>query len=267
MIALDLKKKRGFIPLKPLKWYRSLASKKGRIAAEAFIVEGEKAVEHILKNHPDRVCEIVMTNKCSSLYDHFFPRIVTEAQFRSISQMKSPQGILAIVQLPLEMYSHQLPGQTGTKILLLEDIQDPGNIGTLIRTAAAFNFSGIIMTENCADPLSPKCIQASAGSIFSIWIRRTFRYIEIIKDLREQEYVIIAADLGGCDHLSEIYNNKRIMLALGNEASGLSDRILKLSDFQVKLPISREKSESLNVAVCGGIFMYLSSVTCKNSFY
>ena len=227
-------------------------------------MEGEKAVEHILKNHPDRVREIIMTKKLTSLHNHFPLRIFTENQFRSISQMKSPQGILAIVHLPLEIYSDQLPEQIGKKILLLEDIQDPGNMGTLIRTAAAFNFSGIIMTENCADPLSPKCIQANAGTIFSIWIRRTFRYIELIKALKEQEYLLIAADLDGCDNLSQIYNNKRIMLALGNEASGLSERILKLSDFQVKLSISREKSESLNVAICGGIFMYLSSVNSKD---
>lgn len=88
-------------------------------------MEGEKAVEHILKNHPDRVREIILTKKLTSLYNHFPLRIFTENQFRSISQMKSPQGILAIVHLPLEIYSDQLPEQIGKKILLLEDIQDP----------------------------------------------------------------------------------------------------------------------------------------------
>ncbi len=166
---------------------------------------------------------------------------------------------MAVVHLPVDMYSGYLPEDVGDKILLLEDIQDPGNVGTLIRTAAAFDFSGVIMTENCADPLSPKCVQATAGTVLSVWLRRTTRYLEITKALRKDGYPLIAAELNGVAEPSILYRQSKLLLALGNEAAGLSKALLDAADYRLRIPTVREKAESLNVAACGAICMYLSS--------
>jgi TrmH family RNA methyltransferase len=132
-------------------------------------------------------------------------------------------------------------------------------VGTLIRTAAAFDFSGVIMTENCADPLSPKCVQATAGTVLSVWFRRTTRYLELIKALRESGYPLIAAELNGVAEPSILYHQSKLLLALGNEAAGLTRALLDVADYRLRIPTVRKKAESLNVAACGAICMYLSS--------
>ena len=158
----------------------------------------------------------------------------------------------------MDTYSDRLPDNTGAKILLLEDVQDPGNVGTLIRTAAAFDYSGVILTEKCADPLSPKCVQSTAGTVFSLWIRRTARYLELAEELKHSGYSLVAADLGGVEDTSVLQRRNKLLLALGNEASGLSDSVLNASDYRLRVPTIRGKAESLNVAACGAICMYLS---------
>jgi len=206
-------------PLKPLKWYKNLATAKGRLEAGAFLVEGDRGIRQIMSLHPDEIMEIITIEKPPPLYHNYSIRFVTKRQFHLISSTQAPQGIMAVVRLPRDVYSEHLPENIGTKILLLEDIQDPGNVGSLIRTAAAFNFSGVILTEKSADPLSSKCVQSTAGTILSVWLRRT----------------------------------------LGNEAAGLSQAVLNISDYRLRIPTIQEKAESLNVAACGAICMYLSS--------
>ncbi len=249
------------MPLKPLKWYKTLATKKGRLEAGAFLVEGNRAIKQIVATHPDEIIEIIAIEKSSPVYHNYSIRYVTDRQFRSISQIKSPQGTIAVVRLPLNTFSDYLPETVGTKILLLEDIQDPGNVGTLIRTAAAFNFSGVILSDKCADPLSRKCIQSTAGTVLSVWIRKTTHYLRLIESLKKEGYSLVAADLNGVKDPSILYSQDKVLLVLGNEASGLSESILKTSNHRFQIPIIRQRAESLNVAACGAICMYLSSST------
>ena len=244
---------------KPFKWYRRLATKKGRLEAGAFIVEGTKPINQIISNHPDEIIEILTIEEPLPDYSNYVVRLVTESQFRYICQTKTPQGVMATVRIPADIWSDCLPDDTGNKILLLEDIQDPGNVGTLIRTAAAFNFSGAIMSENCADPLSPKCVQATAGTVLSIWLRRTKNYLELISALRKGGYTIAATDLNGIEEPALLSRQSKLLLALGNEAAGLSIAMLNVADYRLRIPTIQEKAESLNVAACGAICMYLSS--------
>lgn len=248
---------------KPIKWYRNLATGKGRLEAEAFLIEGDKPVKQIINNNPDEIIEIVSTEELSLSYPQKYPRrIVTESQMRSISSSKTPQGIVAVVRLPMDTYSDQLPDNIGTRILLLEDVQDPRNVGSLVRTAVAFNYSGVILSEKCADPLSPKCVQPTVGTVLSLWIRRTSRYPELIAELKHKGYILVAADLDGVENPSVLQCQNQLLLALGNEASGLSKSLLEVSDYRLRIPTMREKAESLNVAACGAICMYLSC--CKH---
>ncbi len=247
------------VPLKPLNWYKKLATKKGRLEARAFIVEGERAIRQIIDNHPDELAEILTIEEPRAVYRRYPLRFLTRGQFHSICSTITPQGIMAVVNLPRGVYSEKLPNDTGNKILLLEDIQDPGNLGTLIRTAAAFDFSGVIMTESCADPLSPKCVQATMGTVLSLWLRKTTKYLDIVGNLGKDNYTLVATELNGMVGPSIISQQKKLLLAFGNEAAGLSPELLKAADYRIQIPIIREKAESLNVASCGAICMYLSS--------
>jgi TrmH family RNA methyltransferase len=167
--------------------------------------------------------------------------------------------------MPEGLFSNYLPEEAGHKILLLEDIQDPGNVGTLIRTAAAFDFDGVIMTPKCADPLSPKCVQATAGAVLSVWLRRTTRYLELTGELKKAGYSLIATELSGVTDLSALHRQRKMILALGNEAAGLSRALRYTADYRLRIPTVPEKAESLNVAACGAIFMYLSSVDIQKT--
>jgi len=245
--------------LKPLKWYKSLATVKGRLEAGAFLIEGDRAIKQVIDSHPHEIVEIITVEELSPVYHNYPIRSVTASQLRSICSTKTPQGVIAVIRLPLDTYSDHLPENIGTKILLLEDVQDPGNVGTLIRTAAAFNFSGVILTEKCADHLSPKCVQSTAGTALSVWVRRTSHYLELAEMLKQRDYSLVTADLNGTEDPSILGSINRLVLALGNEAAGLSKSILNTSNNRLKIPIAREKAESLNVATCGAICMYLSS--------
>ena len=245
--------------LKPLKWYRKLATRKGRLEAGAFAIEGDRAIRQVIASHPAEILEILAVEEPLPVYRDYAVWLLTESQFLSICSTRTPQGIMAIVKQPPDIYSEYLPEGVGNKILLLEDIQDPGNVGTLIRTAAAFGFSGVIMTENCADPMSPKCVQATAGTVLSVWLRRTAHYLELAVALRKNGYYLVAADLNGVAEPSILSRQSKLLLALGNEAAGISKALLDVADYRLRIPSMQEKAESLNVAACGAICMYLSS--------
>jgi len=244
---------------KSLKWYRGLAERKGRFASGAFLVEGERSIRQVIAGSPGSVLEIVAVDNPPPPLDSYPLRIVSESRFSYISRVQTPQGVLAVVRLPPDVYSSRLPANPGDRVLLLEDIQDPGNTGTLIRTAAAFGFSGVIVTENGADPLAPRCVQATAGSVLSVWLRRTGDYLTLARQLREKGYKLVAADLHGSDGPEALRGAGKFVLALGNEAAGLSGPLLDISDIRICVPVAAEKAQSLNVAACGAILMYLSN--------
>ncbi len=242
-----------------LKRYKTLATKKGRLEEGMFLLEGNRAIQQVMNHHPTQIIEIIATGDRPPEDHHYPVRLATDKQFRSICHTKSPQETMAVVRLPVETYTDRLPKDPGKNILLLEHIQDPGNVGTLIRTAAAFNFSGIILTDQSADPLSPKSVQSTAGSILSVWIRRSSRYLELVTTLKQMGYCLLTADLEGKENASTLCERHPLVLGIGNEASGPSPKLKSLSDYRLKIPIDRNRAESLNVAACGAICMYLSS--------
>ncbi|MBN1368853.1 MAG: RNA methyltransferase [Dehalococcoidaceae bacterium] len=245
-------------PLKPLKWYKALATTEGRRETGCFLLEGLKAISQVILAKPAAVKEIVAVEGCRPP-DGYPVRVVTCSQFEQISATRTPQGILAVAEIPEGTYSSRLTQPPGDRILLLEDVQDPGNVGTLIRTAAAFGFSGVILSAKCADPFSPKCVQSAAGSLLSVWLRRAEAYLDMAARLKQGGWRLVAATLDGESNLV-LLQSSRLVIAMGSEACGLSQPCLELADCRFTIPMDRRRAESLNVAVSGGIAMYLSGI-------
>jgi TrmH family RNA methyltransferase len=248
--------------LKPLKWYKTLVTAKGRAEAGVFLIEGDRAVRQVIASHPKSIVEIVTVDELAPVYKDYQVRYVTESQFKAICLTKTPQGPLAVIKMPDDIESCDIPIEAGDRVLLLEDIQDPGNVGSLIRSAVAFGYSGVVMSDKCADPFSPKCVQSTAGAVLSLWIRRSALYLSIIGNLKSRGYSLIATVLTGKESPSVLQGSSKIVLAFGNEADGLSGPIIELSNYHCKVPIHDECIESLNVAACGAICMYISSAKC-----
>jgi RNA methyltransferase, TrmH family len=239
----------------PVKWYKRLATPKGRLDAGAFIIEGARHISQVIATAPEAVIEVISSR------DDFprgeFPRHrINEFQMAAISQTRTPQGILAVVRLPRDTGTVKLPKAAGDRVLLLEGVQDPGNVGTLVRTAAALDFQGVILTDRCADPFAPKSVQASAGSLLALWLRRTADYMQLVQELKTRDYRLAAAVLDGETDLS-VLKQTGLVLVLGNEAAGLSRGVKELADYRVTIPLERQRAESLNVATSGAILMYL----------
>ncbi|MFZ5863049.1 MAG: TrmH family RNA methyltransferase [Nitrospirota bacterium] len=242
-----------------MKQYKSLADKKGRQAAGLFMVEGHRAIQQVLTSRPDAVVELIMIAEHASDCEGVPVRSATRRQLDAICQTKTPQGAVAIVRQPDDVYADHLPSDVGPRVLALEAIQDPGNVGALIRTAAAFDYSLVILSEGCADPLAPKSVQASSGTVLSVTMRRTPAYLNLITRLKERRYHVAVADVRGDDAPSRLQQSERLVFALGNEAAGPTTELLALADHRVRIPIRERRAESLNVAACGAIGMYLGS--------
>jgi TrmH family RNA methyltransferase len=161
-----------------------------------------------------------------------------------LSQVDAPQGILALCEKPKNAI-------LGDKILLLDSIADPGNMGTLLRTALALGFHAVI-TDGCVDVTNPKVLRSTQGAFFHLNILET-PIVEFIKDHREYRY--FGTDLHGGIPLSQLETiPRKLGLVLGNEASGVRKEILELTDQNLFIEIAG--IESLNVAVAGSILMY-----------
>jgi len=249
---------RGDPVLKSWKWYRSLASAEGRRAEGLFLAEGRRAIEQIALASPECISDILLVDKADPppQFRTFPVCRFTERQMQAICPSRSPQGIAACVKIPPGVHEPRLPRVVGPRILLLEDIQDPGNAGMLIRTAAAFGFDGVLMSGQCADPFAPKTVQASAGAVLSVWLRRTVAYRDCAIELKKRGFSLIAAALKGMPPDPAAVSGP-LVLALGNEGNGLTDALLFLADRTVTIPVRTRRAESLNVASAGAICMFL----------
>jgi RNA methyltransferase, TrmH family len=238
-----------------------LHTAKGRASANAFLVEGYRAVMQIAQGAPHLITEVVYSQDMRTVEKLDCPsRRLPLARFRAIALSQHPSGPLAVVTLPQGWDSSELPGEPGKKVLVLEDIQDPGNIGSLVRSAAAFDFSGVILSRKCADPFAPKSTQASCGAIVSLWLRRTDGYRGLIRELKERGFRIVAADIHGkVMEKAAPPPPPGLAIILGNEGNGLTDETMRLADEIVKIPFNEKKVESLNVAACGAICMHTVS--------
>lgn len=225
----------------------ALKEKKGRKEQGAFLVEGKKMATECAKSdfEIERVF-IAESYELESAFDEKITTLVSDDVLRFLSDEKTPQGIVCRVKTPVR----SLCAPRG-KCLLLDGVSDPGNVGTIIRTANAAGYRQVYMTEDCADPYSPKSVRASMSGIFFTEIYRATR-AEILSVFADTP--ILAADMGGVN-VFQFDAPARFALAIGNEANGLSDEVERVAAYTVKIPMEATQ-ESLNAAVAAGILMY-----------
>ena len=168
----------------------------------------------------------------------------------SISPMESPQGALFLCRLPEKKTYAPTPG-----CLLLDGIQDPGNLGTILRTADAAGLDGVLLSTQCADVFSPKVLRATMGSIFRMNLRTTDDLPGELTKLREKGYSILSSQLDGTPFYERQGVAERFALIIGNEGNGVSEQVQQTATHRVRLPM-RGGAESLNAAIAAAIMMY-----------
>ncbi len=239
--------------LRPIKWYQKLLTTKGRKREGYYIVEGIRQVTQVIDAASNDIDEILLLEGEPEPTTSLLIRTLSSAQMSSVSDSETAPKIIAICRIPTDVKSETLPSKLPNKILFLEDVQDPGNLGTLLRSAAAFNFTLVIMTENCADPFAPKVVRSTAGALLSLNLRRSAHSFDFLSNLRSNSYSIVTADINGGN--STPSSDKKTIFALGNEGNGVSDTLLSISDHIYTIPFNSNNVESLNVAVAGSIGM------------
>lgn len=249
-----------------IKEIKSLYRSKQRKKLGLFIVEGIKIVDEIIDgSYPFKnivYTDYLLDNKEGK---ELFLKIkniknlvhVPEHIFKEISDTESPQGILGLVNIPVNKIE-DLKLDNVSLLLYLDKVQDPGNMGTIIRTADAFNVEGIIVVDGCVDPYNPKVARATMGSIFRVPLYFVDDGVSEIKKLKEKKMKLYSSSLIGSVDIMEI-DFKHSIVAIGNESNGVSPEIYDLSDKLIKIPMPGQ-SESLNAGVAASIIMYQSMV-------
>jgi len=234
-----------------IKMLSKLSSKKHREETGLFLAEGEHLTEMVCAS--DYAVEtLIMTETYYSKNPDKFSQnviMVPESIMAKISDAKTPQGVMAVVKLP-QKNNELTPG----RYIYCDNLQDPGNIGTIIRTADAFSFSGAVLSHGCADVYSPKVIRSTQGSLFNITVM-TDADVQMLKKAKDSFKITSTALYGDCVTVKEMKSYKNQIFVIGNEGSGVSEEILALSDEIAYIPMTG-KAESLNAAVAASILMY-----------
>ena len=234
---------------------KSLSTRKGREAAGRFLVEGEVMLREAIKCGL-RIHEVLAEDSRAELAEEFAAAgarafVVPRSLLESVCETKTPQGVCASFDVPAPMSVGDAPA----RIVALDGVQDPGNVGTIWRTADAAGFSGLLLGPGCADSLSPKVQRAAMGSGFRVPYMLADDLPAALMALKARGWTVLASDLNGADFYRRPNPGARFVLVIGNEARGISAATREAASALVKLPM-RGGAESLNAAVAAGIMMY-----------
>jgi len=243
---------------------RKLLMKKYRDREGLFIAEGLRTVEELLRQMPDiGYLEALLVEP--ALVDGLVARfptvkdkvfLLSAGDFSSLSGTKTSQGVIGVFRKPARPW---VPGSGDGRSLVvaLDDIQDPGNVGTILRTAAWFGAEGILCSKGTADVFNPKAVRSSAGSIYSTGILDCQDLAGQLRLLQEKGYRVVSASLGGTDLRAVSNWPDQLVLVIGNEANGVSPEVEALSDSLLVIPrlSPDERVESLNAAVSAAVFL------------
>lgn len=227
-----------------IKELRKLNEKKKRDELNKFLIEGEHLVREAYKQG---ILEEIIVLENTNLDIDIKTSYATKEVIKSLSSVQTPQNVIGVCK---KMEKNEL----GNKIIMLDDIQDPGNLGAIIRSAVAFNIDTIIISNNSVDIYNPKVIRSTQGMMFNLNIIRT-DLKEMVKKLKELDYHILSTNVTGGKNIKELEKRKKICIIMGNEGNGVSDELLNMSDEYIYIKMN-EKCESLNVAVATSIILY-----------
>lgn len=188
--------------------------------------------------------------------------ILADPVFKAVSDTVTPQGVLAVIRQKAWTIEDMLVDPGPYCFLILETVQDPGNLGTMIRTAEGAGISGIIMDETTADVYNPKVIRSTMGSVYRVPFLYTDNLEKTVYLLKEHNVHIYAAHLKGNEDFDQADLTKSCGFLIGNESKGLSESTVKLANSYIKIPMAG-KVESLNAAVAAGLLMYESFMQKK----
>ena len=238
---------------KTIQSLKSLNTQKGRLEQGMFLVEGEHMVLEALKSNyklETLICDAAKAERYSYLIDKSDNCIFAQSDvFNTICDTITPQGICAALS------NFRFEEKYGTKIVMLNAVQDPGNVGTIVRTADAAGFSDVIMDDACADIYNPKTLRSTMGSIFHINCHRTSSLENVINKIKQEDYSIYATAIGGPNYFEREPDKEKIAIIFGNEGNGVDKKLMDIATNIYSLPMVGQ-SESLNVAVACGIMIY-----------
>ncbi len=232
-----------------LSW-KSLQDRKGREASGAFLVEGLRMVREALGSGLEVQAVLLREDYVPSfrIPDGVPVYMLSEHAFSAVTDTRTPQGIAAVLSrrtLPLE----------GRRLLALDAVQDPGNVGTIIRTADAAGFDGVILGPECADLYSPKVLRSTMGSIFRMRFSFPENLPAALAGFRSLGYSVLSSQLDGEPFFERKDVSDAFVLIIGNEGNGISAAVQAEATHRLRLPM-RGGAESLNAAVAAGIMMY-----------
>ena len=242
-----------------IKHIRKLKEKKYRDEYKEYVIEGVKLIEEAILEKAN-IKTIVICDDCAKsekidsklMYEiaKYNCIYVEEKVFNSISDVQNHQGLLAVMNKEEEKtieFNEDI-------IIVLDDIQDPGNLGTILRTLDSAGLKQIIVSKKSGDVYNPKVVRSTMGAILRVNVIESQNLIDTLKELKKHKFEIIATSL---DTKSSIYDvdYKKKVIIIGNEANGVSKEVLEIADKSIKIPMLG-KTESLNAAVATGIITY-----------
>ena len=236
-----------------IKEIKKLKEKKYR--KTAFIVEGIKMIKEAISEKAEIDTIIIRedTELDFKLDSELEKKVihVTKNVFETISDVVSPQGVLVVINKKID---DNKISKHADYILALDGIQDPGNLGTIIRTADSANIKQILVSKDTVDSYSPKVVRSTMGAIYRVKIIECEDLAKTLKSLQTTGFEIVTTDLHTDKSIYDMNYNKKIVV-IGNEANGVTPEIKELSNYRVKIPMLG-KTESLNAAVATGIMIY-----------
>ena len=228
---------------------------RARKKENCFLVEGPRMFFEIPQN---RIMECYLTEEFAEKHRERLDRrkyeIISESVCRHLSDTKTPQGVIAVVKREEASIEMLLRKEKNPCFFLLENLQDPGNLGTIIRTAEGAGVTGVIMNRETVDIYNPKVIRSTMGAIFRVPFVIADNLSDVVVQLKQNGVSVYAGHLKGDIFYKQDYRSGSAFL-IGNEGNGLTDEITELADCKIKIPM-KGKVESLNAAISATILMY-----------
>lgn len=243
-----------------IKHIKKLKDKKERDISNEYMIEGIKLVKEAIQEKAN-IKQIILCDDCEKTeniskelmyeiakYDCIY---VTTKVFKYLSEVQEPQGILAVIE---KNNIDKEIDYTQDIIVALDDVQDPGNLGTILRTVDSIGITQILVSKGTADSYNPKVVRSTMGAIFRIKIIECEDLAQTLKEIKKHKFKIVVSSLQTENSVYDIDYNKKVII-IGNEANGVEAYIQEMADEKIKIPMLG-KTESLNASVATGIILY-----------